>query len=134
MARVSNWKIERFDGEFAKASMERLRAAAEVIAGKARSLCPVGTVSRPVYKRGPYAGKEWTRRDAGALKKTIRVVERVAKAQPGHAMVTVNRNIRVYAGNKTVFYAQIVEYSGKAFLRPALNASKEQIRAILEGK
>lgn len=128
MARVSNWKPEQFDGEFASAAMDRLRKAAKVIADKARANCPVGTVSRPMYKTGPYAGQPWTARDAGALKKTIRVVEKKEQA----AALLENKNIRVYAGNYNVYYAKIVEYAVKAFLRPALNASKGEIRDILE--
>lgn len=128
MARVSNWKPEQFDSEFANAAMDRLRKAAHVIADKASANCPVGTISRPMYKTGPYAGKPWTARDAGALKKTIRVVE---KKEQGAAILE-NRNVRVYAGNYIVYYAKIVEYAVKAFLRPALNASKGEIRNILE--
>ncbi len=129
MARVSNWNPERFDGEFANAAMERLRKAAKVIADNARSRCPVGTISRPIYKKGPYAGQPWTARDAGALKKTIRVVE---KHGEGGKPLAEGRNIRVYAGNYLVYYAKIVEYAGKAFMRPALNSSKDEVRNILE--
>ncbi len=131
MARVSNWSVSRYDGEFINASMDRLRKAAEVIADAARSRVPVGTYSRPIYRRGPYAGCEWTKRDAGALKRTIRVVE---KRQQGAEMAIIGkqRNVRVYAGNWLVYYAQIVEYAGRQFLRPALNSSKEKIRQILE--
>jgi len=43
-----------------------------------------------------------------------------------------SRNVRVYAGNYLVYYAQIVEYNGKQFMRPALNSSKAEIRSILE--
>jgi len=126
--RVSNWNPEKYDGEFANAAMDRLRKAAEVIAAKARAKCPVGTVSRPIYKKGPYAGQPWTARDAGALKKTIRVVE---KKDKGTAIME-NKNIRIYAGNYLVYYASIVEHAGKAFMRPALNASKDEVRKILE--
>ena len=101
--------------------MVRLKKAAEVVAAKARSKVKVGTVSRPMYKSGPYAGQPWTARDAGALKKTIRVVEKKGV-----------HNVRVYAGNYLVYYAQIVEFSVKRFLRPALNSSKKEIRRILE--
>lgn len=126
--RVSNWNPQQFDGEFMNASMDRLREAAEVIADKARSKCPVGTISRPIYKTGKYAGQPWTARDAGALKKTIRVVE---KKEQGTEIMK-SRNVRVYAGNYLRYYAQIVEYNGRTFLRPALNASKSEIRSILE--
>jgi hypothetical protein len=126
--RVSNWNPQSYDGEFMNSSMERWKAAAEVIASKARAKCPVGTLSRPIYKTGKYAGQPWTARDAGALKKTIRVVEKKEKGTE----IMKNRNIRVYCGNYIVFYAQVVEYNGRAFMRPALNASKSEIRSILE--
>jgi len=127
--RVSNWNPQQYDREFMDAGMDRLRKAAEVIADDARRNCPVGTVSYPIYKSGPYAGKSWTARDAGALKKTIRVTEK--KEEFGHEIARI-RNIRVYAGNYNVYYARIVEYAGKRFLRPALNKSKSVIRNILE--
>lgn len=127
--RVSNWQPHKYDGEFANATMERLRSAAEVVASAARSRCPVGTVSRPMYKTGAYAGQPWTARDAGALKKTIRVVEK--KGPDEGAVVFEDRNVRVYAGNYLRYYAKIVEYT-KPFLRPALAASKGTIKSILE--
>lgn len=127
--RVSNWNPQAFDGEFMNASMDRLRDAAEVVANKARAKCPVGTISRPIYKTGKYAGQPWTARDEGALKKTIRVVEKKEKFR---TILIEMRNIRVYAGNYLRYYAQIVEYNGKQFLRPALNSSKSEIKSILE--
>ena len=127
--RVSNWNPQQWDGEIMAASLERLRKAAEVVADRARERCPVGTLSRPIYKSGPYAGKPWTARDAGALRRSIRVVE---KKQPHGYQFAGNRNVRIYAGNYLVYYARIVEYAGKAFMRPALNASKRNIRNILE--
>jgi len=130
MARVSSWNPQRYDQEFADAAMERLREAGEVIAEAARAKCPVGTVSRPIYKRGPYAGQPWTKRDAGALKKTIRVVE---KHDQHGTPLAKGRNIRVYAGNYLVYYAKIVEYAGQKFLRPALASVKSRIRSILGG-
>ena len=126
--RVSNWNPQKWDGEIMAASMERLRKAAELVADRARGKCPVGTLSRPIYRTGPYAGQPWTARDAGALKRSIRVVE---KKESG-ASIAGNRNVRVYAGNYLVYYAKIVEYAGKKFLRPALNMSKADIKNILE--
>jgi hypothetical protein len=128
--RVSNWRPDILDAEIASASMDRLRKAAEVIASSARSKCPVGTVSRPIYKSGPYANQPWTARDAGALKRTIRVVE---KHDQEGATLAQGRNVRVYAGNYLVYYAKIVEYAGKKFLRPALDSSKDAVVSILKG-
>lgn len=135
--RVSNWNPQAYDGEIMGASMERLRAAAEVVAEKTRTNLR-GIIrhetSRPVYKKGPYAGEPWTARTAGALLKTVRVVE---KTEKNATLIYQIGNIRVYCGNFLVYYALAFEYAasskrGKAFLRPALNSSKETIKSILE--
>ena len=120
--RVSNWNPEKFDSEIINASMDRLEIAAEVVKKKAQQLCPVGKISRPVAERGKFAGKYWTAREPGSLKKTIRVTR--LKGDP-------RGNILVMAGNKKVFYAQIVEFKN-AFLRPALNGSKSEIFTIIK--
>ena len=121
--RVSNWNPQKFDSEFAAASMDRLKAAAEVIAEKARQRVPVGTITRPAG-----TGKYWMEREPGSLKKSIRVVTKTDSN---------SRNVRVYAGNSKVFYARFVEYGtikkgARPFLRPALNSSKAEIKSILE--
>jgi HK97 gp10 family phage protein len=118
--RVSNWRPQKFDGEIITASMDRLERAAEVIAEGARQRVPVG-VNVPKGK-----GK-WSGRDAGTLKRSIRVVRLHGDTR---------RNIRIYAGSKIAFYARFVEYgtikmSARPFLRPALNASKSTIQSIL---
>ena len=130
MAKISNWNPQKYDSEFLDASMDRLRRAAKVIAGDVRERCPVGTISRPMYVEGMYAGKSWTRRDAGALKRTIRVVE---KHEDFSHEIHRDRNVRVYAGNYNVYYAQIVEYNVRRFMHQGLNAGKARVRAILEG-
>lgn len=129
--RVENWNAQRFDGEFLSASMDRVRKAAQVIADAARRNCPVGTVSRPMYKRGPYAGQNWTARDAGMLKRSVRVVEKNDWGAQTGLVVAQIRNIRVYAGHYLAWYSAIVEHA-TPFLRPALNASKNEVRSILE--
>jgi HK97 gp10 family phage protein len=123
--RVSNWNPQQYDGQFIAASMARLVKAAEIVAEKARAKVPVGSISRPAGKSGKY----WTERTPGSLKKSIRVVKK-------HDSTT--RNVRIYAGNKKVFYARLVEFGSikkgaRPFLRPALNGSKAEIKAILEG-
>lgn len=115
MARVSNWNIQKYDGEFIEASMDRLRKAAEVIADEARRRVNVNT---------------------GVLKDTIRVVEKYERYGTEIAALGKDRNIRVYAGNKEINYAWAQEYAlshgGNGFLRKSLNASKGRIREILE--
>jgi len=132
--RVSNWNPQKYDGEFAKATQERLRKAANVIADETRSVLRsrdkygIGTISRPAYRTGPYAGQDWTAREPGALLKTIRVVE---LHDPHGAEIWRNRNVRVYAGTKKVYYAKIVEYYAP-YLRTVFNKSKNRVREILE--
>lgn len=115
------------DETFEHVAIERLVEAAEVVAAAARRGCPVGTVSRPMYRRGAYAGQPWTARDAGQLRKSIRVVTR--KTKSGKAL-TKKRNVRIYAGHYLAYYARIVEHS-RPFMRSALNGSIPAIRSIV---
>ena len=125
--RVEAWNPNSMDQEFENVAIERLVEAAEVVASNARRKCPVGTVSRPIYKRGPYAGQVWTARDAGQLKRSIRVVRK--KTKSGKAF-SKRRDVRVYAGHYLAYYARIVEYS-RPFLRPGLYASTAEIKSIV---
>ncbi len=122
--RISNWNPKIADAEIKGNAMDRLQIAGEVVANNARQRVPIGK-SRP----GAKGGKDWTAREAGALKRSIRVVR--LHGDP-------KRNVRIYAGSRAVFYARFVEYGtvkmpAKPFLRPALNASKARIKSILQG-
>ena len=128
--RVENWNPNKMDQTFENVAVSRLLEAAEVVADTARSKCPVGTISRPIYKTGPYAGQPWTARDAGQLKKSVRVVQK--KTKSGKAL-SKKRNVRVYAGHFLAYYASIVEYS-RPFLRPALASSMSQVKSIIGAK
>lgn len=126
--RVENWNPNAMDQSFEDVAIERLLEAAEVVAETARRKCPVGTISRPMYKKGPYAGQPWTARDAGQLKKSIRVTQK--KSKLGKPLMR-KRNVRVYAGNTLAYYASIVEHSGKPFMRNALAESIQRVRYII---
>ncbi|MBU0906698.1 MAG: hypothetical protein KKE05_00920 [Nanoarchaeota archaeon] len=126
--RVENWNPNKMDETFENVAIERLVKAAELIKITARRKCPVGTISRPMYRTGPYAGQYWTARDAGALKRSIRVVRK--KTKSGKAL-TKKRNVRVYAGTKKAFYAQVVEYSSKPFMRTAMAQSLDRVKRII---
>ncbi|HKJ41391.1 MAG TPA: HK97 gp10 family phage protein [Sunxiuqinia sp.] len=125
--RVKYWTPGKYDAEFENIAYDRLKEAAEVVAQEARSRCKTGTISRPMYKTGPYAGQIWTSRDAGRLKASIRVVEKFSKFG---VPLKRDRNIRVYAGSYLAYYAKIVEYN-KSFLRTALNKSRSRIKTTL---
>ena len=125
--RVENWNPNAMDETFENVAIDRLVEAAEVVASAARRRCPVGTISRPIYKRGRYAGQPWTSRDGGRLKKSIRVVRK--KTKSGKAF-SRKRDVRVYTGHYMAYYARIVEFS-KPFMRPALNESIPEIKSII---
>ena len=125
--RVANFNPNRFDQTFEKVSIKRLVDAAEVVAAATRRNCPVGTISRPMYKSGPYAGQFWTARDAGELKRSVRVVRQKTKSGKTFSR---KRNVRVYAGHKKAYYASIVEHS-KPFMRPAQSSTLSQVKAIV---
>lgn len=128
--RVEHWNPNVMDESFAEVATARLIEAAEVVAQAVRAKCPVGTTSRPIYKRGPYAGQAWTARDAGQLKKSIRVVTK--KSKYGKE-IWRQRNVRVYAGHYLAYYASIVEHT-KPFMRPAFYGSIPAIKSIVGAK
>jgi len=128
--RLVNWNPNKFDETFEDVLMNRLMEAGEVVADNARRKCPTGTVSRPMYRTGPYAGQPWTSRDAGRLKKSIRVTRK--KTKSGKAF-SRKRNVRIYAGHRTAYYASIVEHS-KPFLRPAFEQSLKDVKDIIGAK
>jgi hypothetical protein len=129
--RVESWNPEMYDEIFENKIIEDLVNAAIIVKDEARKLCPEGTVTRPIYKRGPYAGQPWTRRDAGALKKTIRVRRKHTKRGKPFKRGRGGRTVRVYAGNFLRYYASIVEHSGQPFLRPALLNAIPRIKEII---
>ena len=128
--RVANWNPNKFDQTFENVSIKRLMKAAEAVAGATRRGCPIGTITRPIYKTGPYAGQFWTARDAGELKKSVRVVRR--KTKSGKAF-SRKRNVRVYVGHKKAYCASVVEHS-RPFMRPAQAQSLSQVKAMIGAK
>jgi len=128
--RVESWNPSSFDQSFEDVAIDRLVEAAEVVADEVRRKCPVGTVNRPMYRTGPYAGQPWTARDAGQLKKSIRVVRK--KTKSGKAF-SKKRNVRIYGGTFLAYYASIVEHS-KPFMRPAYYESLNKVKSIIGAK
>jgi hypothetical protein len=130
--RVSNWDPHVFD-EFKGVAYKNLLTAAYVVKDKTvQRLRGVikHNISRPVYKKGPYAGQPWTARNAGALLKSVRVVELKENMGPQRGRLIADfTNIRVYAGNYLAYYADIVEFT-TPFMRPAFEASMAEVKEI----
>lgn len=136
MSRIAFWDVKPLNREIMRNGMKRLRKAGEVVKRKARSSPVVNrsTISRPMYETGRYAGQFWTARDAGALKKTIRVVVKREGEYAGYITIKAGQlEVRIYAGTAKVYYAQIVEFY-TPFMRPALEASKSQIKSIMQNR
>lgn len=128
--RVRNWNPNKYDEKFIGIGMDRLREAAEAVADEIRNRCPVGTVSWPMYKTGPYANQPWTSRDAGRLKKSIRVVE---KKESWGFEVEKRKNLRIYVGHYLAWYAAIVEFY-TPFVRPAWRTALPKVKTITGAK
>ena len=128
--RIENFNPNRFDQTFEDVAVERLVEAAEVVKVAIKRRTPVGTVSRPMYRTGPYAGAFWTARDAGELKRSVRVVRQRTKVRKA---LSKKRNVRVYCGHAKAYYALIVEFS-KPFMRPGFESVVGQVKEIIGAK
>lgn len=124
--RVENWNPNTADADFSKVVMSRLVEAAKVVESHVKSHTPVGTITRPIYKTGPYKGQPWTARDGGSLKKSVRVVRKKTKA----GNLSRKKNVRVYVGNYYAYYASIVEHESP-FMRPAMDAALSEVKSII---
>lgn len=132
--RVANWSPEVFD-ELKNIAYARLLEAAYVVkdANVRRLRGQIGTgkttgINRAVYQRGVAKGEKWTGREFGRLLKSVRVVEKKEK-ETGRTLWEY-KNIRVYAGNKLAYYADIFEFF-KPFMRPAFNESLSEVKRIM---
>lgn len=127
--RVEAWSWDNVNADMDRVTTDQMVEAAEVIAQEVRSRAPVGTTSRPMYRKGVYAGQPWTARDAGQLKKSVRVVrKRTPKGR-----LSKKKNVRVYVGHYLAYYASIVEHS-EPFMRPAVVQTHARVKQILGAK
>lgn len=127
------WNPKLAEHEIMGNAMDRLQKAADVMAKEVKDATPEGTVSRPIYKSGPYAGKYWTARDAGSLRRSVRTAKKDGSTQ---------RNIRIIVGHRKAYYGKIIEFGTndkeggnqhKGFFRKAINRSKRKARNALMG-
>lgn len=129
--RLDSWREGEIFNEITETALKNANNVMDDVVKLARSLCPVGTISRPggwssanvafTPKTGENKGKpvsfqtekRWMGREPGDLRNTIR---RVNKRESG--------NIRVYAGSFKIYWAFMVERGTiktrpQPFLRPA---------------
>lgn len=125
--RVKGWHPEIIKEVAAEATRAQFDEAAQIVADEVRGACPEGKTTRPMYRRGRYAGQAWTARDGGELKKSVRVVRRDERSS---ALVFAAADVRVYIGNYKAYYARIVEFY-RPFVRPALDRTLSQVKRIL---
>ena len=129
MARLVNFKLEKYDQQFMRAGLDRMeRAMGELQMQAVLKIVKSYDNRRPVYKTGKDAGKIYTARDYDIMAKTIRVVRRDDK-----------KDVRLYVGNFKTWWAVQMEYGRgawkggpKPFLRPAITASRGKMQMILE--
>jgi hypothetical protein len=125
--KISFFDPTKFDVELKGECAKRIIGAANVIKNYAKGECRTGTISHPMYKTGKYAGQRWTSRDAGRLKKSIRVV---IPEETKHGDFRTKTNVRVYAGHYMAWYAAIVEFYSH-YMRKGKNKAKSGVEAIL---
>ena len=129
--RLESWREGEVFNEITETALKNANGVMDDVVTLARSMCPVGTISRPggwssanvafTPKTGKNKGtpvsfhtdKQWKGREPGDLRNTIR---RVNRKDSG--------NIRVYAGNFKIYWAFMVERGTiktrpQPFLRPA---------------
>lgn len=124
--RIEYFNPQKFDRDFDDVSRDRLMKAAKLLKAEVRRRCPVGTISRPIYRSGSYKGATWTSRDAGRLRKSVRIVEK--KTPTGR--LSKKMNIRVYVGHHTAYYADIVEFYSP-FMRPAFATALPMMTTLI---
>lgn len=129
--RLDSWREGEIFNEITETALKNANNVMDDVVKLARSLCPVGTISRPggwssanvaftpktrKNKGKPVSfqtEKRWMGREPGDMRNTIR---RVNKRESG--------NIRVYAGSFKIYWAFMVERGTiktrpQPFLRPA---------------
>ena len=115
MAKV-NWFKENVLRSARGAQFKALKKVGTVVAKRARANCPVGTEIRGTAKSGASAGKYWTERMPGTLKKSIR-----------SKVILKKMKVQIIAGNRReAFYAAFVDLR-IPYMRPALHASHGDI-------
>lgn len=128
--------VKWYDEEFIAAVNVTVRKditkGLKVVQKAAKARCPVGIEERFVAKTGKHAGKPWTARRPGTLKKSIRTRMSKKKKLSGQVIAGGRSSTKL-----TAYYALIVEVGSAKhgrtaypYLRPAL---EESMPAIMSG-
>jgi len=101
------WEEDRVIGKVNREVVKHMRPFAQKIRDDARALAPKGRVTRGASKTGKHAGKSWTARQAGALRKSIKV-KRLKSRFGGTDRYIVTVGDRV--GNIDCYYWKYIEF------------------------
>jgi hypothetical protein len=112
--RIESWNPNKFDESFEGIILDRMVEAAEIVAERANHALSPGKISRPEYRSGKGGGKNWTARNPGTLKRSVRVVR---KKVGGGKAFSRKRNVRIYAGHYLGYYAHWVEFGSSTIKR-----------------
>ena len=120
------WNGEQFLVEMDKKFKREVeKKAAKNIEKRAKQLCPTGSIRREVYQKGKYRGRQWTGREPGRLKKSIKAYK--SKFKDGGWIVMAGGFLPFYA-----YLAERVELGGpkqtpKPYLTPALELERQKL-------
>lgn len=99
----------------------------KLVLRSAKANCPVGTEEREVAKRGANAGKPWTARIPGTLKKSGRTRMSKDRKKLSGQVIFGGRS----SSKLTAYYALIVDLR-QPFLRPALESNFDAVMAGMQ--
>jgi hypothetical protein len=122
-------ELRKWNIDLDKMTRDQLVKAADIVKAAARRRCLVGTITRPMYRRGKYAGQDWTSRDGGRLRNSIQRTNGSETVQ-GIGEELPNRSIAIIAGNYWAWYSDIVEFY-TPYMGPALEESIPMIKTLL---
>ena len=138
MSKNIHWNPKLAEHDIMGNALKRLTEVGEAMAAEVKKSTPVGTLSRPMYKTGPYKNKYWTARDAGALQRSVRITKSWEDIDGNTSSEMSSRNVWVICGTTKAYYGKIIEYGTngnkyQGFFRKAINRSKKRANLILRG-
>lgn len=121
------WYADELVTEVEWATAKAMAKGANIVAKEARRLAPEGDIDRKAYKTGKYAGKPWTARRTGTLRKNIYTKRAKRKVINGKWRNLPRKWItyQVLAGSVSAYYARFAHYGVMGKVRKdSVNAGK----------